>query len=154
NHMATDSLGNFYFSASNAVFRVSPNGTMFLVAGNSRAGFSGDGGPAVNAQLNNPQGIVLDLSGNLYICDAGNNRVRMVSTSGVITPFAGTGAISPGGPGTFNDGGPATQALLHLPSGIAIDRSGNIYIADSGNNTIRIVTTDGIINNFAGNSFP
>jgi uncharacterized protein (TIGR03437 family) len=154
NRTTTDAAGNFYFSSANAVFRVGSSGNLTLVAGNSRAGFSGDGGPAVNAQLNNPQGLAIDSAGNIYICDAGNNRVRMVSPAGVITTFAGTGAISPGGPRTYNDGGPATNALLHLPSGIAIDKNANVYIADTADNSIRLVTPDGIINNFAGDSFP
>ena len=154
NRTTADAAGNFYFSASNTVFRVSPSGSMTVVAGNSRGGFSGDGGPAVNAQLNNPQGLAVDAAGNLYICDASNNRVRKVTPEGIMTTFAGTGQISPGGPGTYNDGGPATEALLHLPSGVALDKSGNVYIADTGDNTIRIVSPDGIINNFAGDSYP
>ena len=74
---------------------------------------------------------------------------------GIINTFAGTGGTSfGGGPRTFNDGGPATQALLHLPSGVAVDKSGNVFIADTGDNMIRKVTTDGIINLFAGDSYP
>jgi uncharacterized protein (TIGR03437 family) len=152
--VATDGAGNVYFSASNSVFKVSAGGTLTLVAGNSRAGFSGDGGPAVNAQLNTPQGIAVDPSGNIYIADSVNNRVRVVTTDGIINTFAGTGYVSPGGPRTYNDGGPATSGLLHLPQGVALDSSGNVYIADTGDNSIRIVTTDGIINTFAGDSYP
>src|SRR4051812_19813482 len=88
--VTTDSSGAIYFSASNAVFRMS-NGTLTLVAGNSRPGFSGDGGPAVRAQLNAPQGLALDAAGNLYIADSLNNRVRIVSKDGVIKTFAGNG---------------------------------------------------------------
>src|ERR1035438_8381465 len=75
---------NVYFSSGNSVFKIDASGTLTLIAGNSRAGFSGDGGPAVNAQLNAPQGIALDSAGNVYIADSLNNRVRMVNTSGVI----------------------------------------------------------------------
>src|SRR5690349_18401291 len=77
-----------YFSAGNSVFRMDSGGTMTLIAGNSRAGFSGDGGPAVSAQLNSPQGMALDSAGNLYIADSLNNRGRMVDTKGIITTFA------------------------------------------------------------------
>ncbi len=152
--VATDSAGNVYFSALNSVFKVSAGGTLTLVAGNSRAGFSGDGGPAVSAQLNTPQGIAVASSGIIYIADSVNNRVRVVTPDGIINTFAGTGYASPGGPRTFNDGGPATNGLLHLPQGVALDKSGNVYIADTGDNSIRIVTTDGIINTFAGDSYP
>ena len=75
------------------VFKMSGSGTLTLVAGNSRAGFSGDGGPAVKAQLNAPQGMALDKAGNLYIADSLNNRVRMVTSSGLISTFAGNGRL-------------------------------------------------------------
>jgi uncharacterized protein (TIGR03437 family) len=153
--VTVDSAGNVYFSASNSVFRLASNGGLTLVAGNSRAGYSGDGGPAVSAMLNAPQGLALDSAGNLYIADSQNNRVRIVTKDGIINTFAGTGGASfGGGPRTFNDGGPATQALLHLPSGVAVDKSGNVFIADTGDNMIRKVTPDGIINLFAGDSYP
>ena len=152
--VALDASGNLYFSASNCVFKIGANGTVTLVAGNSRAGFSGDGGLAVNAQLNAPQGIAFDPNGNIYIADSRNNRVRQV-IGGIITTFAGTGAISPGGgPSAYGDGGPATNAQLHLPMGVAVDHNFNVYIADTGDNTIRKVTTDGNIATIAGDSFP
>jgi uncharacterized protein (TIGR03437 family) len=150
-----DSAGNLYFSAGNAVYKMTSGGTLTLIAGNSRAGFSGDGGPAVNAQLNFPQGLAFDGAGNLYIADSRNNRVRIVTTNGLINTFAGNGQISTGGgPSNYNDNGLATNGLLHLPSGVAVDKSGNVYIADTADNTIREVTTDGIIHTFAGDSFP
>jgi uncharacterized protein (TIGR03437 family) len=149
-----DSAGNIYFSAGHSVFKMTSGGTLTLVAGNSRAGFAGDGGPAVQAQLNTPQGLALDKSGNLYIADSGNNRVRMVTPGGLISTFAGNGTVSPGGtPNAYGDGGAATDAQLHLPMGVAVDSSGKVYIADTSDNTIRIVTTDGLINRFAGDSF-
>jgi uncharacterized protein (TIGR03437 family) len=152
--VALDASGNLYFSASNCVFKIDAHGTVTLVAGNSRAGFSGDGGPAVNAQLNVPQGIAFDRNGNLYIADSRNNRIRQV-IGGIITTFAGDGTISPGGgPSAYGDGGPATSAQLHLPMGVAVDTNFNVYIADTGDNTIREVTTDGNIATIAGDSFP
>jgi len=140
-----------YFSSGNSVFILDGGGTLTLVAGNSRAGFSGDGGPAVSAQLNSPQGLAVDSAGNVYIADSLNNRVRLVSAAGVISTFAGNGSISV--PGFWGDGGPAAGASLHLPTGVAVDSSGNVYIAAAGDNIIRKVTTDGIINIFAGVGF-
>jgi trimeric autotransporter adhesin len=153
NRVTVDSSGNTYFSSGNAVFKINTGGTLSVVAGNSRAGFSGDGGPALQAQLNDPQGLALDSSGNLYIADSVNNRVRIVNASGVISTFAGTGQSSPGGGGTFNDGGLAIYGLLRLPSGVCVDSSGNVYIADTGDNLIRKVATDGIITSVAGDGF-
>jgi sugar lactone lactonase YvrE len=95
----------------------------------------------------------VDSNGNLYIADSVNNRVRIVNSAGVINTFAGTGQSSPGGGGTFNDGGLAINGLLRLPSGVCVDKSGNVYIADTGDNLIRKVTTDGIINTVAGDGF-
>jgi uncharacterized protein (TIGR03437 family) len=154
NRVTTDSAGNAYFSANHSVYRLASNGVLTLVAGNSRAGFSGDGGPATRAQLNDPQGLAIDGAGNLYIADSQNNRVRVVDASGVINTFAGTGAFSSEGPRSQRDGGPATGALLHMPKGVAVDKSGNVYIADTAHNLIRKVTTDGIINTLAGDSLP
>jgi uncharacterized protein (TIGR03437 family) len=149
--VAVDGSGNIYFSSLNSVFKLSTNGSFALVAGNSRAGFSGDGGPAVNAQLNSPQGLAVDSAGNLYIADAGNNRVRMVTAAGIVYTFAGNGQ-----PGTYyavGEWGPAPQANLHMPSGVAVDKAGNVYIADTGNNSIREVTADGRIHTIAGFTF-
>ena len=143
---------NVYFSSGNSVFKIDGSGTLTLIAGNSRAGFSGDGGPAVNAQLNAPQGLALDAAGNLYIADSQNNRVRMVDTNGVITTFAGNGTVNP--PGFWGDSGPAVNASLHLPTGVAVDSTGKVYIAAASDNTVRVVTTDGIINIFAGSGYP
>lgn len=150
NRVATDAAGNLYFSGGNSVFKVS-KGTMTLVAGNSRAGFSGDGGPAVNAELNSPQGITIDKASNIYIADSLNNRVRIVTPDGNINTFAGNGAV--GQPRFVGDNGPATQANLHFPGGLAVDSSGNLYIADTADNSIREVTTDGLIHTIAGNGF-
>ena len=153
-NVAVDSAGNLYFSSSNTVFKQSATGTLTLIAGNSRAGYSGDGGPAINAQLNQAAGIALDASGNVYIGDSMNNVVRIVTTDGNIHTFAGNGTA-----GYTGDGGAAvgvqadgvTQATLHNPLGVAVDKKGNVYIADNFNHAVRIVTPDGNINTFAGN---
>ena len=153
NRVMVDASGNVYFSSLNCVFKMDGSGNLTLIAGNSRPGFSGDGGPATRAQLNAPQGLALDKASNLYIADSKNNRVRIVSAAGIINTFAGTGQTSPGGANTFNDGGLATNALLRLPGGVAADTNGNVYIADTGDNLIRKVTTDGLINDIAGDSY-
>ena len=144
-----DGANNIYFTSLNCVFKLTPGGTVSLVAGNSRAGFSGDGGPATQAQLNGPSGMAMDAACDLYISDTGNKRVRMVTPDGNITTVAGTGV-----PDMTGDGDLAIYAQLHAPSGVAVDGSGNLYIADSANQVVRIVTPDGNINLFAGNWLP
>jgi sugar lactone lactonase YvrE len=146
--VVNDTSGNCYFSSINLnrVFRVN-NGILFVVAGSGLAGSSGDGGPAAAASLSGPTFLSLDNSGNLYITDAGNNRVRRMNlSSGVINNFAGTGVA-----GALGDGSSATGAQLSAPRQVATDLSGNVYIADSGNNKIRLVnSSSGIITTFAG----
>ncbi|MGD0668821.1 MAG: hypothetical protein ABSB23_14775 [Bryobacteraceae bacterium] len=149
--VATDASGNVYFSSGHAVFKISSGGTLTLAAGNSRPGFSGDGGPATAAQLNSPQGLAVDSQGNLYIADQVNNRVRMVTPQGIISTFAGNGKT--GSPRFLGDGGPATAANLYLPGGVAVDHSGNVYIADTADSSIREVGTNGVINTIAGTGF-
>ena len=120
--------------------------TINTYAGNGVAGFSGDGGPATAAQLNNPYGVAVDAVGNVYIADNGNNRIRKINTTGVITTIAGNGVASYGG-----DNGPATAAAIQAPRGIAVDPSGNVVFSDYGNNRIRkINTATGIITTIAG----
>ena len=147
--VAVDGSGNIFFSDFfSVVHKVSTSGIITTVAGNGNAGFSGDGGPAISAQLANPPGgVAVDASGNLYIADANNNRVRKVSTSGIITTVAGNGAS-----GFAGDGGQATSAQLSQPQGVAVDSSGNLYIADSNNNRVRKVSVStGVITTLAGN---
>ncbi len=144
--VAVDDNGNLYIadSASNRVFKVS-HGVVTTIAGNGAAGFSGDNGPAANAQLNSPQGVAIDASGNVYITDTMNNRIRKV-TSGVITTVVGNGT-----PGYSGDGGPALSAQLDDPQGgLAVDSAGNLYVADTFNGRIREVS-NGVITTVAGN---
>ena len=131
-------------------FTVNVNGgsyTRMIItyAGTGVAGFSGDGGQATSAQLQGPYGTCFDASGNFYIADALNHRIRKITPSGVITTFAGTGT-----PGYSGDGGPATSAEFHRPSDVAIDAAGNIYVADENNFTIRKINTSGIVSTIAG----
>lgn len=143
--VATDGAGNAYFSDCqlNAVLRVDPSGALTRVAGTGTGGFSGDNGPAVNAQLSSPFGVAIDASENLYIVDGWNSRVRRVSPGGTITTVAGGGTNQ-------GDGGPATSAAMSSPSGVAVDASGNLFIADRAG-TIRKVNTSGIITTVASN---
>lgn len=121
-----------------------PSYTITTVAGNGSAGFSGDGGPASGAQLNGPFSAVLDSSGNLYIADQFNHRIRMVGTDSNISTVAGDGTN-----GYTGDGGTATSATLYDPQCVVVDSSGNLYIADTNNNVVRKVS-GGKITSVAG----
>jgi sugar lactone lactonase YvrE len=145
--VTSDVSGNLYFIAFDCVLRLDVNGTLTQVAGNSRIGFSGDGGPATSAQLYNPSGLAVDSANNLFIADSGNNRIRKVTLpNDTITTIAGNGTASWTG-----DNGPASAATLNNPQGLGLDSSGNLYIADSGNQIIRKITTaTGSITTVAG----
>ena len=145
--VAVDSAGRFYIadSSNRRIRRVAADGTITTIAGNGLAGFSGDGGPATLASLASPLGIALDKAGNLYIADADNHRIRRIDLRGVITTVAGNGVE-----GFAGDQGPATRASLNYPEDVAIDGSGNLFIADSGNNRIRKIDSSGVISTIAG----
>ncbi|MES2703222.1 MAG: T9SS type A sorting domain-containing protein [Bacteroidota bacterium] len=145
--LAVDGSGNLYIAdADNHVVRkISTTGAIATIAGTGTPGYSGNGGPATAAALHYPTAVAFDIFGNLYITDYLNNVVRKVSTSGTITTVAGTGVM-----GLSGDGGAATAAKLHYPSGVSIDGARNVYIADQGNNAVRRVDSNGIITNFAG----
>ncbi|MBZ5605786.1 MAG: hypothetical protein LAO79_26090 [Acidobacteriia bacterium] len=153
--LAMDSAGNLYILETGIarVRKVSTNGTITAYAGNGTSGFSGDGGAATSAQFFPGHGIAVDSSGNLYIADLYNNRIRKVDPSGIITTFAGSGTANSIGQGGYSgDGGPATAAMLNLPDGVAVDAAGNVYIADSSNYRIRRVDKNtGVITTVAGN---
>jgi sugar lactone lactonase YvrE len=203
--VAADGLGNFFIAdtGNHVIRKVGTNGVAVIVAGTGSSGFSGDGGAATNAALCAPNTVVLDASGNLFIADTGNNRIRKMDTNGVITTVAGNGypfysgnygtatnaGMNPyglcldgtgnlfiadaqnncirevgtngiittvagfgGGLGGYNsDGLPATSAELNYPSGVAVDSSNNLYIADSSNNRVRKVDGYGLIHTVAGN---
>jgi len=146
--VVVDSVGNVYIadSSNHRVRKVSPSGIITTVAGTGVRGFSGDGGPATGAQLSTPRGMAFDGSGNLYVADVYNSRIRRIPPSGIITTVAGNGSY-----GYSGDGGPATGAELRVPNGVAVDGSGNLYVADLNNNRIRKVSPAGIITNVAGN---
>lgn len=144
--IAFDSAGNLYIadSGDDLIREIDINGVVNTVAGNGSQGFSGDSGPATQAQLDTPTGLAVDAAGNLYIADSNNNRIREVS-GGNITTIAGTGA-----PGYSGDGAAATAATLDSPAALAVDSSGNLFIADSNNECIRKIS-GGIITTVAGN---
>ena len=147
-----DAAGNVYIADTlNARIRkVDTSGNISTYAGVGTTGYSGDGGPAVNAQLWYPPGLALDNSGNLYIADPGNGTVREVSsTSGNITTIAGLGYATFGG--ILGDGGPATQAVLEMPYSVQVDGSGVVYIGDIGTSSIRRIATNGIIGTYVAN---
>jgi hypothetical protein len=145
--VTVDGAGNLYIadSQNNRIRKVSTTGIISTVAGNGTAGYSGDGGLATAAGFNYTASVVLDGTGNLYIADQGNHRIRKVATNGIITTVAGTGTA-----GYRGDGGLATAANLANPASVVVDGSGNLYIADYGNNRIRKVAANGIITTVAG----
>jgi Cep192 domain 4/NHL repeat len=145
---AVDGAGNVYIAdgANGRIRKVDASGTISTVAGNGAYGFSGDGGPATSASLDGPTGVAVDGTGNLYIADEGNQRIRKVDTSGTISTVAGNGTA-----GFSGDGGPAASTELYDPFGVAIDGAGNLYIADQANQRIRKVDTSGNISTVAGN---
>jgi trimeric autotransporter adhesin len=151
NDISIDSSNNLYVPDTDhhLVLEVSPAGIVTIIAGTGGSGFSGDGGPATSARLWNPASVVVDGQGNIFIADQQNARVRRVDASGTITTWAGNGVSNYGG-----DGGPALQALLDLPQGVAFDPTGNLLIADVYNNRIRKVDTSGIITTIAGTGTP
>jgi sugar lactone lactonase YvrE len=146
--LAVDYAGNVYIADSgNARIRkVAVNGTISTVAGTGAFGYSGDGGPATGAELNDPTGVAVDWVGNLYIADCINNRIRKVAAeNGVISTVAGDGTY-----GYFGDGAAAVGAELAQPRGVALDSLGNVYIADTNNYRIRVVGVNGVISTVAG----
>jgi uncharacterized protein (TIGR03437 family) len=144
--MAADAHGNLYFAdtVNNRIRRISPDGQITTVAGAGPAAFAGDGGPATSAFLNQPMGVTVDSSGNLFIADTGNNRVRSVTAQGIIGTVAGNGNA-----GYFGDGSNALSAALHAPRAVAIDNNGTLYIADTLDHRVRTVI-NGVIDIFAG----
>jgi len=128
--------GSAYFVSDNCVFRLDASGVVTRYAGSSQvSGFSGDGGPAVDARLAYPTALAVDSAGNLYIADSGNARVRRVAPDGTITTVAGNSRLA---------------AWLSSPSGVAADSAGNLYIADLVAGRISKVASDGVITTIAG----
>jgi uncharacterized protein (TIGR03437 family) len=144
--LAVDAAGNLYIAdTGNNRIRKLAGGTITTVVGNAAAGYYGDGGAASQASLNAPRGVFVDAAGNLYIADTGNNRIRMVA-GGIITTVAGSGVQ-----GFAGDGGLAVRAQLNRPSAVAADGAGNLFVVDSLNSRLRVVSPAGVIATIAGN---
>lgn len=143
NGMTCDLAGNIFFTDQNCVRKIDVNGNIATIAGDTTAGFSGDGGPAISARLNSPIGIAVDPAGNIYICDYNNIRIRKINTSGIISTICGNGVL-----GFSGDGGPASSALISQPDAIAIDNLGNLYF--NAEFRIRKISSSGIISTVAG----
>ncbi|MDH5789198.1 MAG: hypothetical protein OEZ27_01270, partial [Nitrospinota bacterium] len=145
--LAVDNKGNLYISdrSNNRVRVVNSKGIINTVAGNGKDGYHGDNMPALKATLDKPFGLAIDKDNNLYIADRGNNRIRKVDSSGLISTVAGDGGFY-----FIGDNGPAYRASIAGPTGVAVDDKGNVYIADRSNNRIRMVDSLGMIRTVMG----
>jgi len=139
-----DNAGNFIFSQGNRIVRIdSGSGLQTVIAGTGTAGFSGDGGPATQALLDDPRGLSVSSTGDVLVADAGNNRIRRIDSNGVIQTVAGNGAV-------LGDNVTATQAVVYDSQGLGLDAFGNLFFTDFPNHTIRRLSTDGIVTTVAG----
>jgi sugar lactone lactonase YvrE len=162
-NVALDAAGNIFISLNDFTIRkIDTNGVITTVAGNGTSGYSGDGGAATNANLPAGGGLAVDNVGNLFISDPVNYRIRKVAPNGIINTIAGITPLATYAPSYgydpgplinayYGDGGLAASALLNNPTDVALDRFGNLYIADTGNYRVRKVDTNGLITTFAGN---
>lgn len=150
--VAMDKKGNLFIAdqLEGRIRKVDHAGIITTVAGSGGpAGYNGDAMPATDALLNWPEGVAVDKTGNVYIADQNNQRIRKVDTSGIITSIAGMGSI-----GYAGDGGPATAAKLYNPADVAVDSAGNVYFVDQDNQAMRRISPAGIITTMAGNGTP
>jgi uncharacterized protein (TIGR03437 family) len=146
--VASDARGQLYIAefGNNIIRRVAVDGIISTYAGNGKAGFSGDGGPAAAAMFRNPGGLAMDESGNLYVSDTDNSLIRTVNPSGIVNTIAGNGTY-----GFSGDGGLLLQASLYFPNGLAFDSKGRLLVVDDGNGRVRAITLGSSLQTIAGN---
>jgi sugar lactone lactonase YvrE len=144
--MVVDSQGRLFVAdwLDHRVRRITPDGMITTVTGMGKPGFSGDGGPAAKAMLSSPHGLAVDGAGNLLIADYANNRIRKVNAEGTISTIAGGGTLGP------TESGRASEVRLNLPTGIALDAAGNLYIAEQRGHCVRKMTPAGVVTTIAG----
>lgn len=149
--IAIDTAGNIFISDSRnfVVRKINTSGVISTYAGSGTAGSTGDGGAASSATFNRPGALAVKTDGTLYVADGQSNVIRAISASGTINAFAGTGTA-----GYSGDGAAATAATLSNPNGLAVDGSGNVYVADGVNNVVRKINGSGVISTYAGNHNP
>ena len=149
NEIAIDKFDNIYFAdyGNDRIRKIDTFGIITTVAG-SVYGYGGDSGLATSALLADPEGVAVDTVGNIYIADAGNNRIRMINAAGIIFTIAGTGVA-----GFTGDSGLAVNAKINLPFSVDVDKRGDVFFSDNGNNRVRKFNpfTDGLIHTIAGN---
>lgn len=151
NHLVVDDTGTIFIadSGNQRIREIDSKGIITTIAGTGEAGYGGDNGPATEARFNFPSAIDLDSSGNLYVTDFANHRIRKIDQAGIVTTFAGTGD-----PDFNGDNIAATEANIGEPTGVAVDGQGNVYISDQVNDRIRVVIPDGTIHTVAGTGEP
>lgn len=148
--IATDANGNLYVSDSfnNRIRKIAPDGTVTTIAGNGNAGYDTAEMPAADAEFYGPQGLAVDAQGNIFVADFGNNVIREITTTGMVKTVAGNGTAG------YADGAALTAAEFKGPTAVALDQSGNIFVADRDNNMIRKITSAGVVSTVAGTKTP
>ncbi len=148
--VAVDAQGNIYVADAfnNLIRKITPSGTVTTIAGNGTAGYSGDKGNALSATFYGPRGVAVDIQGNIFVADFGNNVIRQINPSGIITTLAGNGTAG------YVNGTGIDTVEFNSPAGVAVDNKGNVFVADYNNNVIRKITSTGVVSTIAGTQSP
>src|ERR1700744_4191050 len=153
--IAMDAQGNMYVADAfnNRIRKIAPDGTTTTIAGTGAAGYSGDNGTALNATFYGPRGLAVDNQGNIFVADFGNNVIRQISPSGIVTTLAGNGVAGyvNGTDGHLIGKANTDTVEFNSPAGVAVDNKGNVFVADYNNNSIRKITSTGVVSTIAGN---